>query len=306
MKTRRATTSPEVARFRTRLLVAMMLVIAAITTAGLALARRNVAADEERSRQREFRAALATLHNVQQLRHTALVERSRALARRARIHAALEDGALDLLYPSANDELRDVLVNRRDSAEAQEVSTLRARFYRFLDAQGAVISPLSDEVAGALQADEEAQLALPEAPVRPQIGYLSNRASGAVDETGAAVPAVTELIATPIISNETGEVLAALVLGFPAIQLRGERPETGLRSGIWLEGRLHLPSLGETARAAVLRDVTRALVRGGGGEGSFYTQLDAEPHLLFYKQLNPDSLFAPAYEVCVFPLAEML
>ena len=103
MKAPRATTHPEVARFRTHLLLAMMLVVSAVTVAALYVARRNIAVDEEQNRQREFRAALATLHNVQQLRHTVLVERCRALARRARIHAALEDGALDLLYPSAGD-----------------------------------------------------------------------------------------------------------------------------------------------------------------------------------------------------------
>jgi hypothetical protein len=41
-------------------------------------------------------------------------KRGRDLAKRPRIHAALEDNALDLLYPSARDELRD-LVEREGS-----------------------------------------------------------------------------------------------------------------------------------------------------------------------------------------------
>ena len=45
-----------------------------------------------------------------------LVERCRALARRPRIHAALEDDALDLLYPSARDELADMMGGEDDPA----------------------------------------------------------------------------------------------------------------------------------------------------------------------------------------------
>ena len=30
------------------------------------------------------------------------------------------------------------------------------------------------------------------------------------------------------------------------------------------------------------------------------------PHLLFYQQLNPNSLFPPAYEICVYPLSDLL
>ena len=35
-------------------------------------------------------------------------------------------------------------------------------------------------------------------------------------------------------------------------------------------------------------------------------EIEKAPHLLFYKRLNPGSLFAAAYEVCVFPLAESI
>ena len=34
--------------------------------------------------------------------------------------------------------------------------------------------------------------------------------------------------------------------------------------------------------------------------------MDGAPHLLFYKRLNPASLFPPAYEICVYPLADSI
>ncbi|HCP91595.1 MAG TPA: hypothetical protein DIT76_06070, partial [Spartobacteria bacterium] len=93
-----------VASFRTKLLAGMMFVVSAMTALGLYFAQRNVAANEERDLQQNFQAELSSLHKLQELRHASLAERCRALVAKPRIHAALEDNALDLLYPSAKDE----------------------------------------------------------------------------------------------------------------------------------------------------------------------------------------------------------
>ncbi|MEY2575892.1 MAG: two-component system, OmpR family, sensor kinase, partial [Verrucomicrobiota bacterium] len=95
------------ASFRAKLLVAMMLVVAGLTGTGLYVAQRKANADIQRDLQRNFQADLAALHSVEELRYAALAERCRTLVAKPRIHAALEDNALDLLYPSAKDELRD-------------------------------------------------------------------------------------------------------------------------------------------------------------------------------------------------------
>jgi hypothetical protein len=119
----------------------MMLVVAVLTAAGLYLAQRNATGALEQDLQRDFQADLAALHNVEQIRYAALAERCRLLVAKPRIHAALEDNALDLLYPSAKDELRDIM---QDEAKPQpdQVSGLpHARFYRFLGRTGAVLPP---------------------------------------------------------------------------------------------------------------------------------------------------------------------
>ncbi len=161
------------AGFRTRLVVAMMIVISMITALVLYVAERNLATEVEQDLQREFRGELATLRNAQALRQAALVERCRALVRKSRLHAALEDDALDLLYPSAADELRDVMGTEPDVAAEPRPYALHAEFYRFLDRNGALISPSQPRDAGSLSAPEEAQLTLPHAPDRQQIGYLA-------------------------------------------------------------------------------------------------------------------------------------
>ncbi len=113
----------------------MMLVVVALTALGLFLAQRKVQIEAQLDLEQDFRNELATLHGVQEMRHAALAERCRALVQRPRIHAALEDNALDLLYPSAQDELRDIIQNEAPASPEAPARGLSARFYRFSTAE---------------------------------------------------------------------------------------------------------------------------------------------------------------------------
>jgi len=274
-----------------------MFVVSALTILGFYLAQRNVAANVERDLQENFRAELSWLHKVQELRHAALEERCRALVANPRIHAALEDNALDLLYPSAKDELRDLMEGEEPSPE--QARSLHARFYRFLDGAGAVLSPPNPKDVGKLSAEAEEQLAFKKLPEIEQIGYLSERA----DDARATV---NEVMAVPIFSMETGGVISALVVGFQPFELAGKGAGVGVKSGIWLNGQLHLPSLPESAQAVLGGKIANAVANSDRAQGNFAVSVDDAPHLLFYKQLNPDSFFPPAYEICMYPLADSM
>ena len=99
----------EVASFRARLFTAMMIIVATLTALSFYLAQRKVTADAERNLQAIFQTELSSLDKLEELRHAALADRCNALAAKSRIHAAIEDNAIDLLYPSAKDELRDLM-----------------------------------------------------------------------------------------------------------------------------------------------------------------------------------------------------
>src|SRR2546430_6088506 len=71
-----------VARFRTRLFTAMMLVVATLTGLGFYLAQRKVTADAERNLRQIFQTELSSLHKLEELRHAALADRCNALADR--------------------------------------------------------------------------------------------------------------------------------------------------------------------------------------------------------------------------------
>jgi signal transduction histidine kinase len=287
-----------VASFRTKLLLAMMFVVSTLTALGLYLAQRNVVADAERYLQQNFQSELVSLDKLQELRHAALAQRCRELVLNPRIHAALEDNALDLLYPSAKEELRDLMEGEEPSLD-QAASSLHARFYRFLDGAGAVLPPPNRKDIGELSKDSESQLALRKLPETQQIGYLTENAD-------AARETVDEVLALPIFSSETGDVISALVVGFRPFELAGKRASAGMRSGIWVNGQLHLPSLPKSAEAALGREISKAVARSDRAQSNFRVSVNRAPQLLFYKQLNPDSIFPAAYQICVYPLADYI
>jgi hypothetical protein len=281
--------------FRTKLSTAMMLVIAAISAFGLYLAQRNVTRNAERELRENFQTEVSSLDKLLELRRAAVTDRCRTLAANPRIHAALEDNALDLLYPSAKDELRD-LMDKQKPATDRAASTLSAKFYRFLDSHGAVLPPSNANDVGVLSAETEAQLSLRKLPQVQQAGYIE-------DIPGETIAEVTVV---PIFSTETGDVISGLVLGFKPLELVPQSAPTGMKSGIWVNGRLHLPSLGKAEQVSLARGISEAFTNSKRLENNFPVTVSGAPHLLFHKLLNPDSLFPPAYEVCVYPLANSI
>src|SRR5256714_12165564 len=270
------------ARFRTKLFAAMMIIVATLSALGLYFAQGKVTADAERDLQQNFQAELSSLHKLEDLRHAALAERCNALAAKPRIHAALEDNALDLLYPSAKDELRD-LMEGEESPSEQTASTLHAKFYRFLDRTGAVLPPPNSKDVGVLSATAEAQLALKKLPEKQQVGYIRQHES--------VSGSVSEVTAVPIFSTETGDVISALIFGFKPFEPATRSPSAGMKSGIWIDRRLHLPSLSEPTRTALASTLTNLLANGNREPKSFTIRVNGARHLLFVKRLNPDSLF---------------
>src|SRR6266851_8330222 len=287
-----------VTRFRTRLAIAMMLVVSAVTGLGIYLGQARVNANAERDLRQKFQAELSGLDKLQELRNAAMAERCRVLAEKPRIHAALEDNALDLLYPSAKDELHDLIEGGSESSDPS-VGFLHVLFCRFLDGNGAVLSPSHPKDVGELSPKTEAQLALKTLPEKQQIGYLTEYVDLA-DET------VDEVIAVPIFSTETGEVISALVVGFKPFEIASKRAGVEVKSGIWAGRRLCMPSLPKAAQTILNNEISNALSKAKRAKNSFTVTIQEVPQLLFYKRLNPGSLFPPAYEICVYSLVDSI
>lgn len=271
-------------------MVAMMVVVSVATALGLFYSQRNVAESVRRDFEREFRAEVAAVHAAQEVRDAALGERCRTLATKPRLRAALEDNALDLLYPSARDELAGVVAG---SAEARASATsFQAEFYRFVDARGSVIDPPDARGVGLLSPAAERQLGTRDAPTNMQRGYI---ADGEI---------LHEILAIPIPSSETGETIAVLVLGFrpPAL---GRITGASFARGLWLSGRLHLPGVGPGAASAVATRLAEDASVWAKSEHRLELEVGEQRCLVFYKLLNPASGYPPAYEVCAYPLDDL-
>jgi signal transduction histidine kinase len=280
--------------FRLRLVMAMMLIVGLLVALGLYFAQRNAVAGAERELHDEFLAAFDALTAAREVRALHLAQRCRTLVENARIHAALEDDALDLLYVSARDELSDLMAPETPGAGAG--GPVRARFYRFLDAHGAVIVPPADVDAGFVTKAASAQLALPRLPESAQVGFIS-RAPGA-----AEIGTIDEIITTPITSTERRRTIAALVVG-----LAPELPATTLaRSaiirGVWVDGQLDLPDLALPARQA-LAPLLAGLLPGVAREDRAHSiAVAGHRYLLLCQARNGGSLYPVAYEVFLYPL----
>ncbi len=265
-----------------------MVIIAALTALGFYLAQRKVTADAERNLQQTFQTELSSMHKLEELRHAELADRCNTLAAKPRIHAAIEDDAIDLLYPSAKEELRNLMEGEEPPPE-QTARSLHARFYRFLDSNGAVIEPPNPSEVGELDADTEARLSLKKLPATQQIGYIKSAGH------------IHEVIAVPIFSTDTGDLISALVIGFKPLEL-GDK-HTGMQSGIWVDGHLQLPAFLASAQPSLNEKISNALANSRSDQNYFRVEVAGSPQFLFYKRLNPGSQFPPAYEVCVYPLA---
>ncbi|HEY5227143.1 MAG TPA: hypothetical protein VIJ19_01315, partial [Opitutaceae bacterium] len=229
------------------------------------------------------------------MRHAVIAERCRILARKPRIHAALEDGALDLLYPSARDEMADATNSDEGAFREPGLYALRARYYRFLDGKGRVIPPPDAKDVGALSAADEAKLSTASLPDKPQTGYIRR-------DLGSEGQIIDEVIAMPIVSSENGEPIAAIVLGFKPPGLGGA--DAGLTGGIWLDGHLDFPTLPEEAVAPLEGLLATAVASSDGDHGGFEFKAGKVSYLASFKRLNPMSPYPPAFEVSVLSLAE--
>lgn len=281
--------------FRRRLVAAMMILVGGLTSAGLYFAQRHAEDEAEQEVERDFHAALDGLRAVRDTRIQALQQRCLTLVQKVRIHAALEDDALDLLYPNARDELSDLMAP--PEVGPRKANALPATFWRFLDVHGAVIPVANSPAFGALTAAETAQLALPRVPASPQLGYLLRTGHD------AAAGTFDQIITTPIFSTATKKPIAALTVGFASTVERAIGGESAVRRGIWAENRLQLPGLEPEAHQALGQELRRLLrVDSGTGKATPIT-LGAAAYLLLFEPINPGSAYPIAHEVSLYPLA---
>jgi class 3 adenylate cyclase len=265
--------------FAARLLLAILGVVVVTTVASLYIAQRQNSASYGELVNELLRKQTAGFRQEQETRHRLALEQAAALASSVRLFAALEADDPEV-YKIAGDELR---VGGFD-------------FFRLLNRNGRIIPAPADGRAGELDTGTlEAPLASTAATRAPrsevQLGFVTTRTGG----TSAAE--VYRVLAAPITSF--GNQVGTLILGQRIMApLATGDARSGLRSVLWMDGRLAGGDLPDTVARAIAEalaaqpEATDSEFDAGDGSYRYHRSL-----------LNPDSAYPPAHLISVFSMA---
>ncbi len=296
--------------FRTKLLLAMMLVVGLVTAATLLATQYKVQDTYDRLFQDQFEAQVNAFSAQQEARLSVIRDRCELAAGNVRLRSAIEE-ELDPVeaYESASVELRLTglyslpaapRIALGESSAKRRTKTLGEPFVRLMNAQGNVIHP-PNAGDGERRRRLERQLRFVSSTIErlseQQIGYIAPEATGGRSQ-------LLEVVVTPVASPE-GHMLGALVVGFPLPDV-GEKSLNAvsqLRSGIWLENEIHSKTIPDGVREPLARRMADAMNSASGLSGDFTLDVDGMPHRAFYRLLNPNSPLPAAGQVCLYSLA---
>lgn len=282
--------------FRAKLLLAMMLVVLAVTTATVYLAEKNRRANQQQVLDAQFQSRVQSFLKIQEAQSDIITEKCFAISHAVRLRAALEERDIDDLYQNALTELEGML-DRPGTSTENAPDLTRASFFRFLDAEGLVLPPERHPAGLTDLPSLDGSLSSLGKMLRPEddqaVGFIALA-------RGNRPTALRKVVLTPI-RDPSGRSLGALVVGFPINQFEETENDRAIKSGIWLKQQLYIESLDAADRHVVAEQVRAASSKEGAGR--FPIVLESGSHLLYYKALDPETHFAPAYQVCLYPLA---
>jgi PAS domain S-box-containing protein len=307
-------------------LLAMMALVAGVTITTLLIAENQVRTSYERHFQESFAFQVESFLREREARLMPVKERIAEGAASPRVVAAMENAG----QPGADQQDIDDLYNNGVDqeffkADARERTKARAGFFFFLNTNGVVLYPsprvkLPFTLPGLRRITPEIELISQDVSLKgaQEVGYLAPW-----DETTRMQ--IREMVFTPVVDEVSRRRLGTLAVGFPVPELRDERtplsrpsegairssspplqrPASGeFLSGIWLDDQIYSPSIPAGDLAQMEETLGRELKAGRSVWSDYVVQAGGVPHQLFCQALNNGSAFPPAYEVCLYSLAD--
>lgn len=275
----------------------MMLVVLAVTIATVYLAEKNRRTNQQQLLDAQFQSRVQSFLKIQEAQSEIITEKCLSLSRSVRLRAALEERDVDDLYQNALTELEGTLDASGTSPESAPEVT-RASFFRFFDADGFILPPENHPAGLTDQRSLQESLSSMGRLLRPE----DDQAVGFIALARGNRPTALRKVVVTKIRDPNGRNLGALVVGFPISHFEDTENDRAraIKSGIWLSQRLYIESLDAADRRLVGEQVRAASSKQPAGH--FPIELESGPHLLYYKALDPETQFAPAYQVCLYPL----
>ena len=273
-----------------------MLVVLAVTTATVYLAEKNRRTNQQQLLDAQFQNRVQSFLKIQEAQSEIITEKCLVISHAVRLRAALEERDVDDLYQNALTELEGIL-DRPSTENAPDVT--RASFFRFLDADGLILPP-ERHPAGLI---DQPSLDESLSSLGKMLREEDDQAVGFIALARGNRPTALRKVVLTQIRDPAGRRLGALVVGFPISHFEDTENDRAraIKSGLWLNQRLYIEDLGAADRRLVGEQVQAASSKQPAGH--FPIELESGPHLLYYKALDPDTHFAPAYQVCLYPLA---
>lgn len=317
--------------FRLKLLLAMMLVVGAITTATLLAMQSKVQSAYQQIFEDQFQNQIAFFNRLQEERLANVKERSLNFVRSVRVIAAFNEYLNEKTREREKDlyaNLRNILFRpdqarggpgQRPEQEPQPGGGPggpggpgargpggQPGFQIILNEKGEVIQ----------RDDGPRQRRGGRHDLDIQVSPLANAMKGKEQQQfGYLAPALEspnprlhEVILTKIIDPDDDRVLGALVLGIPVSDFSEKALSrmSQIQSGIFLDGEIYstFKSIPETTRPQIVAGLQKAIQGGKVFETQFPLVINGLPYTVFVKSLNLGSAFPRAYQVCVYSLDE--
>ncbi|HEV2393437.1 MAG TPA: PAS domain-containing protein [Verrucomicrobiae bacterium] len=290
--------------FRLKLLLAMMVLVVGVTATTLLITENLVSLSYEHHFQQSFRFQVDSFLQQREARLEPIKERVSAAAASTRVFAAMENagqgqpdqGDIDDLYQNGLDQLSDVMA----AMPGPHTNGTRG-FYFFLNSKAGLLYPgaqvklpFSLEGLRRIAQQVEAVGALAGNGSQAQVGYLA-------PENDLGKKAIREMVFTPIVDQVERQKLGVLGVGFP---LPGAGHNNPILSAIWLDDRLYSSSIPSNVLDRVERAVGAELRTGTGPQREFTIRVGDAPHQVYCQALSTGAGFPPAYQVCLYSLAD--
>lgn len=299
--------------FRAKLLLSMMALVGGITSGTLFVTHQKVTATYQRLFQQQFEAQVDYFYAQREIRLAPLKEDCVVLAHSERLVEGLQTGTVEEVYEAANasvEEVRPRAPTERTGKDQKSsilkegkriLGTEKRAYLRILDATGLLLHPKKDDGSS------------PPAPTRKGIEQQL-QAMGEfmyefeLQQMGYLAPSSGELhevIATKVSDPETGETLGAILLGFPMRDFDEKTLSdvSQIQSGIWFNDRLYSRTIPTNSQGELAKQVPLEAFDMQNGRDSFNYSIGGVPHRVFFRLLNPNSPFPPAYQVSLYSLA---
>ncbi|HZQ47273.1 MAG TPA: adenylate/guanylate cyclase domain-containing protein [Verrucomicrobiae bacterium] len=299
--------------FRIKLLLAMMLLVAVVTGATLYVVQQKVRTTYLKLFQDQFESEVNYFASQQDARIGNFKGPCETVAQSEVLRKSLKQGETDRVYETVLNGLSGVPNLRGQRAQARaggataaETAGLRAgTFIRVLDVKGNIL-PSPDAKGGASQRTARKRLEVQLAAVHEamdkleaqQIGFLSR-------ELPNGKTNLLEVIVTKIADPDSRQTAGALVLGTPFLDTSENEMKrmSQIQSGIWLENQVYSQTIPAGVREELSRRLAAQINQDGQPGNTFNITLAGTPERAFFKLLNPNSPFPPAYHVSLYSLA---